>query len=78
MTKPAADITPKRLAPGLYQVGPVAVSRECEDRSCGCDRYAIRTHFGDPLAEMGYWITARRLLKDALVVAQNYATWVAN
>jgi len=63
----------KRHAPGLYTVGNIAVSRECEDWSCGCDRYAVRPHFGDPLVEMGDWITACRLLKDALAVAEEYA-----
>ena len=70
-------MTAKRHAPGLYSIGTIAVSRECEDWSCGCDRYAIRPHAGDPLVEMGDWITARRLLKDALAVAEEYAKELA-
>jgi hypothetical protein len=66
------DLKPERVFPGLYLVGPVAVSRECEDWSCGCERYAIRPRTDDGI-EMGDWITTRRHLKDALAVAQEYA-----
>lgn len=77
MTTDDTAFTKVRLAPGLYMIGSVAVSRECENWSCGCDRYAIRPHYGDPLAEMGDWITARRHLKDALAAAEEYAQELA-
>jgi hypothetical protein len=59
-----------RHAPGLYTIGDFAISRECEDWSCGCERYAIRRHYGDPLVEMGDWLATSRLLKDALAIAE--------
>ena len=36
-----------RVAPGLYVLGPVAISRECDSSSCACDRYWVRLRLDD-------------------------------
>jgi hypothetical protein len=36
-----------RIAPGLYVLGPVAISRECHNLSCDCDRYWVRLRLDD-------------------------------